>query len=74
MCLVCCIYFLGLFNSTQLNGDILSITMAFGIAEFTGVVTSPKVADLLTIKGSIVTGSFIIVLINYVLKYAAISE
>lgn len=70
MCFVSVIYFLVLFNSSQLKGDVLKITLIFGIAEVIGVLTSPKVVNLIPLKLSITITCIIIMILNLVSKYA----
>ena len=74
MVCISCMYYIGLYNSTQLKGDIVMITLTFGIAEITGVITSPKVVKWISLKLSLTVSCLIVVALNFVAKYTDITE
>ena len=68
------LYYIGLYNSTQLKGNLLMITMTFGISEVIGIVSSPKLAAMFSIKKSITMSCLAIIALNLVAKYTDITE
>lgn len=71
--LVSSIYYLGLYNSSQLKGDLVYITMTFGLAEITGVMTSAKAVHWFSVKKSMTVCCIMIITLNYLTKYLNLS-
>ena len=69
-----CLYIIGLYNSSQLKGDVLTITLIFGLAEITGVLTSPQLVKAVSLKGAMSGAVILVVIINYSSKHIDMPE
>jgi len=68
------LYFICLFNSAQLKGDKLVLLMSFAFLEASGVFASGQITKFLSVKRTILSLMFIVVVLNAAIKFANPSE
>lgn len=68
------LYFMCLYNSSELKGNHLKMIMVFAIAEASGVLVSSQLIKLMSIPKAIFVSVFLMIVLNAIIKFGGYDE